>query len=68
MDGQGSHSVWRNFLRERMWVIVLAIMIAMGVAGGEAFFQTPQYSARAVMMRSKRPLIKLSLGLPSLAT
>ena len=55
MDTEESHSPWR-VLRERKWIVILAVIIAVLAAAALTFMRTPQYRASATIVRQQTSL------------
>jgi Mrp family chromosome partitioning ATPase/capsular polysaccharide biosynthesis protein len=55
MEKQASRSPWR-VLRERKWIIMLVVVVAVLAAGALTFMRTPQYRATATMVREQTSL------------
>jgi len=55
MEKEESHSPWR-VVRERKWVIILTVVIAVLAAGALTFMRTPLYRSTATMVKQQTTL------------
>ncbi len=55
MEKEVSHSPWR-VLRERKWIIILVVVVAVVAAGALTFMRTPLYQTTATMVREQTSL------------